>query len=151
MIFVSSAPSSLRRVSMWAHYTNKHTHKNKQWQQKDSCRKYDDRISELGKKEIYFAHSYFSWAWGLGNITVTTGCGQRDPCWLCGQEEGCEEGGVTDTGWGRATNNSMRNLSAEDKAAELIVGLDLLQLDRHIKCSQILLSLPLVKSYDCAN
>lgn len=37
----------------------------------------------------------------------------------------------------------MRNLSSEDKAAELIVGLDLPQLDRHIKCSQTVLSLPL--------
>lgn len=45
-----------------------------------------------------------------GNITVTTGCGQRDPLWLCGQEEGWEEEGDTDTEWGRATNDLMRNI-----------------------------------------
>lgn len=49
------------------------------------------------REQVYFANIYFSWVWGRGNITVTTGCGQRDPWWLCGQEEGWEEEGDTDT------------------------------------------------------
>lgn len=56
-----------------------------------------------------------------GNITVTTGCGQRDSCWRCGQEEGCvRKGGAADTGWGRADNDTKRNTRAADKAVFVV-------------------------------
>lgn len=63
---------------------------NQQRQQKDSCRKQDDRISELGKQTFILPTATAHTACSLVDITVTTGCGQRLTVWAGGG--GCEGG-----------------------------------------------------------
>lgn len=84
----------------------------------------DRWTGEKKDTDLFCLQLWYTWAWSSGNITVTTGCGQRDPWWLCGQEEGWEGGGERDTEpeWGRASNDSMRNPCTGDKTEITCLG-----------------------------
>lgn len=110
----------------------------------------DRWTGEKKNTDLFCLQLWYTWAWSSGNITVTTGCGQRDPWWLCGQEEGWEGGGKRDTEpeWGRASNDSMRNPCTGDKTEITCLGTSWLSAITQILSIYSFLSLYLKKMKD---